>query len=104
MDCPKGPQLLFSDRLHADKYRLPHENFRESINRSASALKDDDDHFHQLRPILLDMRFMFGGRIQAAMGAARSITPYHAKGLRDGTDDADGWRTRRRLLDVASLW
>ena len=72
-----GPQLPFSSRLHANKYRLPNEDFREGVNRSASTLKDDDDHFHQLRPILLDMRFMFAGRIQRSMGAPHMVTPYN---------------------------
>ncbi len=72
-----GPQLVFSDQLHAEKYRLPGEDFREGVNRSASALKDDDEHFHVLREILLDMRFMFAGRIQAAMGAPKQVTAYN---------------------------
>ena len=72
MDRPHGPQLVFSDRLHGDKYRLPNEDFRESVNRVASATKDDDDHFHQLRPILLDMRFMFAGSSRCGMASKSS--------------------------------
>ena len=72
-----GPKLVFSDVLHAEKYRLPGEDFREGVNRSASALKDDDEHFHALREILLDMRFMFAGRIQAAIGAPKQVTPFN---------------------------
>jgi len=77
MDRSYGPKLLFSNILHRDKYRLPNESFRESINRSAAALEDNEEHFRQLRPILLDMRFMFGGRIQAAMGSPKTVTPYN---------------------------
>ncbi|RUQ67319.1 adenosylcobalamin-dependent ribonucleoside-diphosphate reductase [Brucella abortus] len=72
-----GPTLTFSDRLHAEKYRLPHEDFREACNRVASALKDDDQHFRSFRDALLDMRFMPAGRIQAAMGAPKAVTPYN---------------------------
>ncbi len=93
MDRQYGPQLLFSDTLHQDKYRLPNESFRESINRSAAALKDDEEHFRQLRPILLDMRFMFGGRIQAAMGSPKAVTPYNcfvSGTIEDSFVDGDG--------------
>lgn len=93
MSQPWGPQLAFSDQLHQDKYRLPNETFRESVNRSAAALKDDDDHFQQLRPILLEMRFMFAGRIQAAMGAPKKVTAFNcfASGIiQDSFVDGEG--------------
>lgn len=72
-----GPTLDFSDALHAEKYRLPNETFRETCSRVAGALKDDDAHFHEFRDTLLDMRFMPAGRIQAAMGAPKAVTPYN---------------------------
>jgi ribonucleoside-diphosphate reductase alpha chain len=93
MERLEGPQLLFSDRLHADKYRLPNETFRESQSRSASALKDSDEHFHILLPILRDMRFMFAGRIQAAMGSPHAVTPYNcfvSGTIEDSFVDGDG--------------
>ena len=34
----------------------------------ANALKDDDEHYHAFRDILLDMRFMPAGRVQAGHG------------------------------------
>lgn len=72
-----GPELEFSDQLHAEKYRGPGESFRESMNRIASALKDSDEHFYEFRDILLDMKFLPGGRIQAAMGSARATTAFN---------------------------
>lgn len=72
-----GPQLQFSDELHATKYRGEGEGFREAMNRVASALQDDDEHYHAFRDILLDMRFLPGGRIQSAMGSLRQTTPYN---------------------------
>lgn len=72
-----GPQVPECERTHADKHRLPGESFREGINRIASSLKDDDEHFHQFRNILMDMRFAAGGRVQAAMGAGRNTTAYN---------------------------
>lgn len=72
-----GPQTRVGEYFHAMKYRGDGESFREAVNRVASALKDSDDHFHQFREIIGDMRFMPAGRIQSAMGATRATTPYN---------------------------
>lgn len=72
-----GPQTQFSEHLHAQKYRNPGESFRDGMNRIASALKDSDPHYHQFREVLLSMRFLPAGRIQAAMGAPKNVTPYN---------------------------
>lgn len=72
-----GPELVFSDDLHAKKYRLPGEDYREKCNRVAAALKDSDEHFRSYRDITLDMRFLEAGRIQAAIGAPKVVTPYN---------------------------
>lgn len=72
-----GPVTAFSQELHAAKYRRPDEDFREAMNRIAAGLKDDDKHFHAFRSILLDMRFLPGGRIQSAIGSGRSVTGYN---------------------------
>lgn len=72
-----GPQTRVGDYFHAMKYRGEGEAFRESNNRVAAALKDDDQHYHAFREITGAMRFMPGGRIQSAMGAARATTPYN---------------------------
>lgn len=72
-----GPKLPFSERLHAEKYRAEGESFEEAMNRVASALKDDDKHYKAFRDILLDMRFLPAGRVQAAMGSSKNVTPYN---------------------------
>jgi len=72
-----GPRSLFSDQLHAEKYRGPGEGFKEAMNRVASATTDGTTHFKTFRDILLDQRFMPGGRVQAAMGATKVVTPYN---------------------------
>jgi len=72
-----GPQTLFAQQLHAQKYRSPGETFREAMGRVASALKDSDRHYRELRELLLDQRFLPAGRVQAAMGSAKSVTPYN---------------------------
>ncbi len=66
-----GPALPIAEETHRTKYRQPGEDFRESQNRLAAALKEDDEHWEKLREILLDMRFLFGGRVQASIGATR---------------------------------
>lgn len=72
-----GPQVPFSQELHAQKYRGEGESFREAMNRVASSLKDDDAHFRAFRDTLLGMRFLPAGRIQSAMGSTRQVTPYN---------------------------
>ena len=72
-----GPQNAFCLQLHGTKYRGPGETFREAQNRIAVALADGDDHFKALRNILLHMRFLPAGRIQAAIGSSKQITPYN---------------------------
>lgn len=72
-----GPTQPFSDEMHQQKYRQEGESFREAMNRVASGLKDNDDHFRTFRDILLDMRFMPAGRIQSAIGSGKSTTPYN---------------------------
>lgn len=72
-----GPQTAASDAIHAMKYRAPGESFREAMNRVACALKDSDEHFHALRDMLLDQRFVPAGRIQAAIGLTKSVTAYN---------------------------
>lgn len=67
----------FCDQLHAEKYRGKNESHREAMNRIASALKDDDAHFHEFRDALLNLRFMPAGRPQAAMGSPRRVTAYN---------------------------
>jgi ribonucleoside-diphosphate reductase alpha chain len=70
-----GPTLRVSDQIHAEKYRSECETFRGAMNRIADGMKDSQQHFHALRDILLDMRFLPGGRIQSAVGGARQVTP-----------------------------
>src|SRR3954469_12349752 len=72
-----GPKTAYSDQLHAEKYRLPNETFRDAMNRVASALQDGPEHYHAFRDALLHQRFMPAGRIQAAMGSPKAVTPYN---------------------------
>lgn len=71
------PQTVPADELHAMKYRGQGEDFREAMNRVAFGLHDNDRHYHTLREILLDQRFMPAGRIQSAIGSTRMVTAYN---------------------------
>ena len=72
-----GPETEVSMDILLEKHRLPGEDFEEGCSRVANALKDGDDHFRSFRSILLDLRFLPGGRVQSAMGAPRTVTPYN---------------------------
>lgn len=72
-----GPKLRFADHLHGEKYRSPGESFPQAMVRISNALKDNPVHGSQFRDVLMDMRFMPAGRIQAAMGAEKAVTPYN---------------------------
>ena len=72
-----GPRTEAADALHAMKYRTVGEDFRESMNRVAFGLKDNDSHYHEFRQILLHQRFCPGGRIQGAIGASKEVTAYN---------------------------
>ena len=72
-----GPTLPISEEIHKMKYRGDGETFKEAMARIADALKDDEDHFSTLKDILYNMRFLPAGRVQSAMGAPRTVTPYN---------------------------
>jgi ribonucleoside-diphosphate reductase alpha chain len=88
-----GPKSKLSDAKHAEKYRGKGESFREAMARVASALADNEEHFYATRDILLDMRFLPGGRIQTAVGSAKHVTPYNcyvSGTIEDTFCDGDG--------------
>jgi ribonucleoside-diphosphate reductase alpha chain len=72
-----GPQTKAAETTHAMKYRQQGETFRDAVNRVASTLKDNDKHYHEFREIFGDMRFMPAGRVQAAIGSSKTVTPYN---------------------------
>lgn len=72
-----APRTLFAEELHRIKYRNDGETFRDAMNRVANALKDSDEHYHTFKEILRDMRFLPGGRIQAAMGSPKNVTAFN---------------------------
>jgi ribonucleoside-diphosphate reductase alpha chain len=72
-----GPTLPISEELHAQKYRGEGESFEEGVIRGAGAVADDEAHYAKVVDINKNMRFLPAGRVQAAMGSARNVTPYN---------------------------
>lgn len=72
-----GPMTQEADLIHKDKYRQRGESYKDAMTRVASALSDSNLHFNAFRDILLESRFMPGGRIQASVGSTRITTPYN---------------------------
>lgn len=72
-----GPTLPISEEIHATKYRNVGETFEDCVNRLSSTLSDNDNHRRALSDIFLDMRFMPAGRVQAAIGAPKRVTPWN---------------------------
>lgn len=73
-----GPELEFPRQLHAMKYRQDGETFEQAIDRISLALAEPGSNSGgEFRDILMDMRFLPAGRVQAAMGASRDVTPYN---------------------------
>lgn len=66
-----------SEFIYREKYLQSGETFEEGMTRIAGALQDNEQHFRAFRDILLDQRFLPAGRIQVAVGASRSTTPYN---------------------------
>lgn len=64
----------FADEIHAEKYRQHGETFRDSMNRVAGALTDGVREYHDFREVLIDRRFLTGGRIQAGAGSIHKLT------------------------------
>ena len=85
-----GPILAISQEIHAMKYRLKGEIFTQAMTRVADALKDSKSHFDDFRDILYHQRFMPAGRVQAAMGAPRQVTPYNCFVSNTIPDSMDG--------------
>lgn len=85
-----GPTLPISKEIMEMKYLLKGESFKEGATRVANSLKDSEDHFQALRNILMTQRFLVGGRVFAAMGAPRQVTPYNCFVSMDIPDSMEG--------------
>ena len=106
MDTPTkdrewGPVTEAAKSLDVEKYRAPGENFRDATCRVASALKDSEEHYHKVKEITLDQRFLFGGRIRAAMGLPKDVCSHNcfvAPTIEDSFTEG-----KNCIMDVASI-
>jgi ribonucleoside-diphosphate reductase alpha chain len=85
-----GPTLPISEEVHSEKYRSEGETFEAAMQRVARGLADTDEHEAALLDILLNQRFLPAGRVQAAIGSNRSVTPYNCFVSRTIEDSMDG--------------
>jgi ribonucleoside-diphosphate reductase alpha chain len=72
-----GPELEISKIIHAEKYRNRGESFEEMCDRIAHTLSDNKEHYDGLIDILMDQRFLPGGRIQKDIGSVFSTTAFN---------------------------
>lgn len=72
-----GPTMPISEEVHAAKYRQEGETFEHAMSRVSSGLSDNGAHQEEFHEIITDMRFMPAGRVQAAIGARKRVTPYN---------------------------
>lgn len=84
-----GPTTEIGKWIHQWKYRSAGEDYREFSNRLAGGLTENTEEFHALRDIVRDQRFLFGGRIQSAIGSTRRVTPYNCFVMDTIEDDSD---------------
>lgn len=85
-----GPTLPLAEETHARKHRLTGESFREAMSRIANVLADSANHFDRYRDILLNQRFLPGGRIQASVGSPRKTTAFNCYCSGTIEDSMDG--------------
>lgn len=72
-----GPQTPASQKVFRFKYMQPRETYRDVCNRVASVLADNDGHYRNFREIMLDSRFVTGGRMLSAVGTTKRVTLYN---------------------------
>jgi ribonucleoside-diphosphate reductase alpha chain len=72
-----GPKTRLAQELHQTKYRSEGESFVEAQNRFAATLSDGEEHFRATREIVLNQRFMGGGRTQLAIGSPKQTTAFN---------------------------
>lgn len=85
-----GPTLPVSKWIHALKYRGVNESFKEAMSRVANELRDSEEHYHLFRDILLEQKFLPGGRVQAAIGSPRQTTAFNCFVSKTIPDSMDG--------------
>lgn len=82
-----GPTLRISQEIDATKYRSDGETFEDSIKRlSAIAETDKQDATYDM---LVNQRFLPGGRIRNAVGSKKNVTAFNCYVMKDIQDSLD---------------
>lgn len=68
-----GPRSLASQQVFRERYTLRGEDFRDVCNRVAATLCPDGREYHAFRDLLLEQKFLTGGRITAGAGSSRKV-------------------------------
>lgn len=68
-----------SEYIHARKYRDPGETFEQAMERLVRTLMEGEREGDKIlaRDMLMSQSFMPAGRIQAAVGSTKKVTPYN---------------------------
>src|SRR6056297_224461 len=96
MESKMGPSINIAEWADKEKYREPNETFKQKCSRIANALADNEEHFRKTYEILLDQRFLPGGRVQNAAGSVRDTTAFNCFVMQKVPDSLDG------IMEVAS--
>lgn len=72
-----GPKTELAQRLHTDKYREAGESFEDCHRRVARGTADNPAHEAAFFDATVSQRFLPAGRVLAAIGSTRGITPYN---------------------------
>ena len=90
-----GPTTDIAIWADKEKYRQPGEEHSQKCARIAGALSDYKEHFQQCYDILLDQRFLPGGRVQSSAGSVRQTTAFNCFVMPNVPDSMSG------IMDVA---
>jgi ribonucleoside-diphosphate reductase alpha chain len=86
---PMGPQNLFAQQLHGEKYREEGETFVGYATRWSTATADGAEHQSRVFDMLAHQRFLPAGRQQRAVGTSHKITAFNCFVSSPIQDDMD---------------
>jgi ribonucleoside-diphosphate reductase alpha chain len=68
-----GPQTKAGQAIFTQKYAQPGETYRDAVQRVAATLCVEPGHYKAFRQVMLDMRFLPGGRNLASLGTTKNV-------------------------------
>ena len=94
-----GPKTKLAQETHKKKYRGKGESFKECCNRQAAALTESEEEYYSFREVLLNQRFLPGGRIQSSVGSPKSTTAFNCFVSCEIKDSMEGIMEAARLSE-----